>query len=161
MENEFRITGKHVLFALLSFFLVILAANMVFLNLAFRTFPGEKEKKSYLQGLNYNDRLASRAAQSALGWSAAIEEAALTDGTMRLAVVMKTMTGEPVNGLTMRGMLSRPADDADDQSIMFKPVGGGRYEATAPAGPGAWNLDALAVNAVGDEFVFSSRLILE
>ncbi len=161
MDTDFRITGRHVLFTLLGFFLVILAVNMIFLNFAVRTFPGEKEKKSYLQGLNYNDRLASRAAQDALGWSAAIEEAVLTDGTMHLAITMKTRSGAPVNGLAMSAVLSRPADDAQDQPVAFNAIGGGRYETAAPAGPGAWNLDAVAVNARGDEFVFTSRLILE
>lgn len=161
MSPRFRITGRHVLAALVGFFLVIIAVNAVFLHHALRTFPGEKEKKSYLQGLNYNDRLAARATQEALGWSATIEEARLTDDLARIEILFSTARGAPLNGLSVSATLSRPASDREDQAIAFKTLGGGLYEAIMAAGPGAWNLDGRAVNERGETFEFSSRLFLE
>lgn len=161
MAGEFRVTGRLVLFTLIGFFLVVLTANMIFLNLAVRTFPGEKEEKSYLQGLNYNERLAARAAQEALGWTASIEEARLDGAQARIEIALESASGRPLYGLGVSAVLSRPADDESDRALVFAPLGDGRYAAAAPAGPGLWNLDARALGERGEEFQFQARLVLE
>ena len=77
MARSFRLTGVHVLTAILAFFAVIIFVNAIFLTLALRSYPGEHEAKSYMQGLNYNERLAARERQAALGWTMEIAEARL------------------------------------------------------------------------------------
>ncbi len=161
MNSEFRITGRHVLTALISFFVVVAAVNVVFINFAVRTFPGEKEEKSYLQGLNYNDRLAARAAQDALGWSASIDKAALAGGDVTIALSIVDRNGAPVSGLNVSAVLSRPASEVHDTVVSFRPIGRGEYEAVAPAGAGAWDLEGNALNHREQEFAFYSRLMLQ
>ncbi|MEM8771337.1 MAG: FixH family protein [Pseudomonadota bacterium] len=161
METEFRLTGKHVLAMLIGFFLVILTANVIFINFAVRTFPGEKEEKSYLQGLNYNDRLAARAEQAALGWTATIEEALLVGNQVELKMTIVSADGAPLRGLNVDGALSRPASKAQDRSIVFVETGNGEYVASSPAASGVWILEGKAVNNRDDVFEFSSRLMLQ
>jgi len=160
METEFRLTGKHVLATLIGFFLVILSVNIIFINFAVNTFPGEKEEKSYLQGLNYNDRLAVRAEQSSLGWAVAIEEALLVDDHVELKITFTSGNGAPISGLNIAGVFSRPASAAQDRFFDFIETGNGEYVASLPAGAGVWNLEGKAVNSRDDEFEFASRLIL-
>lgn len=161
MAHEFRLNGKHVLAALIAFFLVILAANVIFINFAVKTFPGEKEEKSYLQGLNYNDRLAARQEQSALGWTATIDNASLNNGAVDIILTITDHNGRPLNGLSIDAMLSRPASAGDDVVLVFSPTGNGRYAATSPAGPGVWSLEGRATNDADERVEFVNRLILQ
>jgi nitrogen fixation protein FixH len=161
METGFRLTGKHVLATLIGFFLIILTVNMIFMNFALKTFPGEKEEKSYLQGLHYNDRLAARAEQASLGWSAAIEEAVLIGDRVELKITIANSDGAPVPNLDVVGALSRPASSAQDQSFVFMEAGNGEYFASSPAAAGVWNFEGKAINGRNDEFDFASRLILQ
>ncbi len=160
METEFRLTGRHVLFTLIGFFLMILTANVIFINYAMKTYPGEKVEKSYLQGLNYNDRLDARAAQTSLGWKTTIDEASLDGDELTLKITISGKGDMKLSYLKVDGVLSRPATAASDQTIEFTSIGNGRYLATATVRPGLWELDGKAVNARNDEFIFSNRLIL-
>ncbi|MEL6360319.1 MAG: FixH family protein [Pseudomonadota bacterium] len=161
MQPEFRITGKHVLAMLIGFFLVIIAVNMVFLNVAMKTFPGEKEEKSYLQGMNYNERLAVRAEQASLGWTASIEKASLTDGEVRLAIKIQASNGLPVAGLDVKGLLARPVNATNDLVLTFTEEGNGTYVAAGPASAGVWDLEGKASENNGTVFEFTSRLVLK
>ncbi len=160
MQKQFRITGWHVLSMLVAFFLVIIIANTIFITLAVRSFPGEKEEKSYLQGLHYNDRIAARDAQSALGWTASIEQARLLDGEAHMEISF-AVGDRPLNGLDVAATLSRPASAEGQQEVAFSALGAGRYRAIVEAGPGVWNFEGRALNRQGEEFEFSSRLVLE
>ncbi len=160
MAREFHLTGKHVLGALIAFFLVILAANVIFIKFAVKTFPGEKEEKSYLQGLNYNERLAARQEQSALGWTATIDDASLNNGAVVIKLTIADRSGRPLNGLDVRAVLSRPTSATEDVALEFSPAGNGRYAATSPAGRGVWSLEGSATNSANDQVEFVNRLIL-
>lgn len=161
MATEFRLTGKHVLAALIGFFMMILTANMIFINFAVRTFPGEKEEKSYLQGLNYNERLAARAEQALLGWTATIEEAALADGRVDLKITIIDDGGASISGLNVTGDLSRPASHVEDRALVFTESHNGEYLASSPAADGVWVLEGKAVSDRNEEFKFTSRLMLQ
>lgn len=161
METEFRLTGRHVFAMLAGFFLCIFTANAIFLNFALKTFPGEQEEKSYLQGLNYNDRLALRAQQAALGWRVAIKQAALTGDQLQVRIAITDEYGAVMPDLDVSGLISRPANAAQDYAVVFRHMGDGEYEAFSPAAAGIWDLDGKAVNSRDEEFDFSSRLILQ
>ncbi len=161
MGTEFRLTGKHVLAMLIGFFLVILIANIFLINFAVKSFPGEKEEKSYLQGLNYNQRLAARTEQAALGWTTTIDEALLVDDNIEFKIVIKDANALPIPNLDIVGVFSRPANDADDHSFVFSGIGNGTYIATVPGSPGLWELEGTAVDDRGNSFVFTSRMVLQ
>ena len=65
-----ELKGIHVLMWLMGFFGLMFAVNGVFLFHAITSFPGEDIQKSYLQGINYNDKLKDRALQMDRGWTA-------------------------------------------------------------------------------------------
>lgn len=162
MSTTFRITGRHVLFAMVGFFLIIIAVNTVFITLAVQSFPGEQEEKSYLQGLNFNDRLAAREAQDALGWSVDIDKAELAADAAIIELSFKSREERPIYDLDIEGMLSQPADNDRDQALVFTPSGPGRFEAQAKnVTPGVWILNARAVSSRNETFEFTTKLYFE
>lgn len=133
----FTLKGWHVLAALIGFFCVIAAVNAVFITLAVTTFRGEDERRSYVQGLAYNDVLEARRLQAELGWDAAVNIAA---GQVLLAVT--DASGEPVRGLDFDARLRHPADTSLDRELAFAEVRPGVYAADAAIPNGRWILSA-------------------
>lgn len=132
------VRGWHVLVIFLAFFGVIVAVNVVFVSAAVRTHPGEDVPRSYYQGVNYNDTLDRRRTQEELGWSARINVAGET-----LLIEVLDGDGEPVNGLSLAGMLAHPTSTRSDCPLDFQPAGAGRYNADlACADRGEWQLRA-------------------
>lgn len=158
MKAETKITGRHVLLSLIGFFAVIASANAVFIHYALTSFPGEREEKSYLQGMNFNDRIADRAAQRALGWSVAIEEASLREGEALLRLRVEGADGEALRALNITGALMRPTSAVQDRVLTFTPSPDGRYVAVAAAGTGVWLLEGTVKDIDGHRFDFASRI---
>lgn len=154
----FEVRGIHVLLTLLAFFAAIIAVNVAFAVIAVQSFPGEDVRRSYLQGLHYNDTLAERRAQAALGWRA---NAALSDSAngVMLSVRLAAPDGRPLDGLTLRGDLQWPTDSRLDQALVFEPVGAGLYAARlGDLPPGRWRLRARAEGAHGQSLNLESEL---
>jgi len=136
--SSFRLRGVHVLIILLAFFGVVFSVNAVFITLAATTFTGEEVSRAYVRGLAYNEILAERRAQEALGWSANVNAAA---GAVLVSV--ETEDGRPVTGLPLEGMLRRPGAPERDLELIFEEVRPGVY--SAPSGAldaGRWRLSA-------------------
>lgn len=162
MTSAFKLTGKHVLAIIVGFFLMVIAANTIFITLAVKSFPGEQEKKSYLQGLAYNDRIKERERQAALGWSAELTKAGLTNDGAVVEITFENSSTNPIYGLTVTGLLARPADGKDDHELVFASIGEGRYSAKIEGvAPGLWRLHAVAVSERGEKFELEKRLMLE
>jgi nitrogen fixation protein FixH len=137
---RFTIKGWHVLVGMICFFGVIIAVNTIFIANALRTFPGEETRRSYVQGLEYNDVIEARRAQAELGWTAS---ANLTDGRVLVEVV--DPDGAAVTGLRLTGTLQHPADMSQDRELVFTEVRDGVYAAGASDLPeGRWTLAASA-----------------
>ncbi|MBY0447226.1 MAG: FixH family protein [Hyphomonadaceae bacterium] len=140
--STFTLRGGHVAWGMGGFFALILAVNIGFTVLALSSFPGEAAPKAYVLGLRYNEALAEKRAQAALGWRAGV---ALQRGVVRVRLL--DGAGAGLEGAQVRAQLGRPAAGAFDRALAFRPVGGGFYEASLPAdlGPGRWRLRAIAV----------------
>lgn len=150
------LTGKHILFAMIAFFAAVMAVNGYFIYTALRTFPGEDVRRSYLQGLNYNETLAERRAQAALNWRAEAGIVAQADGTA-VEVRVANHEGSAIEGLEMSGVLRRPADSDHDVALTFTSYGGGLYVARTPRlAPGAWDVRATAQRGA-ERFSFVRR----
>ncbi|GJL96197.1 MAG: ferredoxin [Hyphobacterium sp.] len=130
-----EIKGHHVLFALIAFFGVVILVNIIFVAQAFRTFSGEDEPRSYIQGIHYNDVLERREAQAALGWSA---DSTVTRSGVRLAIA--DADGLPVTGLIMDAYLRHPTDSGLDIMLDLQTSGAGLYLAEADIPAGRWTL---------------------
>lgn len=151
------LTGKHVLIAMLCFFLVVIAVNAGFIVMAVRSFPGEDERRSYLQGLHYNKTLASRAAQARLGW---VAETQISRGASGVIVTFRAQDarGAPLEGLNIQGALRRPATTRHDQALTFQEVRPGLYEARARTiDDGAWIIQGEAKRGA-DTMTFERRV---
>jgi nitrogen fixation protein FixH len=131
-----RVTGRHVLYALVAFFSVMLLANGVFVYLAVSTFGGIDTPDAYRKGLAYNETLAEAEAQAKRGWSARIAPI----GNAQLRITITDRAGLPVTGLTLSGRLLRPATNRFDLELTeFIDRGNGIYETSlTSAQSGAW-----------------------
>lgn len=130
-----EIKGYHVLIGLLVFFGVIFTVNAVFLTQALRTFSGEDEPRSYIQGINYNDTLERREAQAALGWTAV---STVNETGVHLEIT--DADGQGVTGLMMDARLRHPADSSLDIPLTLRGDGPGVYTASASIPAGRWTL---------------------
>lgn len=156
--NKFELRGIHVLIGLLVFFGAVIAMNVAFAIVAVRSFPGEDVRRSYLQGLQYNDTLDARRAQAALGWIATAALASAETGA-RVDVRLMTRDGAPLNGVALTGDLQWPTDSRRDHALRFEPVGGGLYSARMGELPaGRWRLRARASDSHGGALDFESEL---
>ena len=70
-SGGWTLTGRHVLGVVVGFFAIVIALNIWFLTLAYRTFPGQVSETPYEDGVAFNRHLATQEAQARLGWEAA------------------------------------------------------------------------------------------
>ncbi|MGE0829770.1 MAG: FixH family protein [Hyphomonadaceae bacterium] len=146
-RSPFEIRGAHVLIAMLAFFGAIIAINVGFTIAALNTFPGEDAPRAYVQGVRYNEILAEKRAQAALGWRASAALQSEADGAALLVRVIDR-EGRGVNGLWLEGALRRPLDARLDRALSFTPAGDGLYRAALePLAAGQWRLRASARRA--------------
>ncbi len=129
-----EITAKHVLFGLIGFFAIIFAVNGVFLTHAIQSFPGEAEEKSYLQGINFNEKLSQKKAQASLEWRSEIGliEAG-SPGNSIIEARFFDAQNMPINMLNVSATLSQHDDDHQQMHLSFKGIGDGRYQADVSA----------------------------
>jgi len=149
----FRITGRHVLVAMVLFFGIVIAVDGAFLVAAYRTFPGEVSVTPYEDGLAHNRTVAQHRAQAALGWRAT---AAATGAGVE--VTLSDRRGEPVRGLSPTGRLRRPATDAGEITLRFAETAPGLYVAPAAPSAGAWDLLVTAKGPGNAPFEAERRL---
>ncbi len=158
MKRPSEVRGWHVLAMLLAFFGAVIAVNVGFAIVAVRSFPGEDVRRSYLQGLQYNDTLATRRAQAALGWRAS----AALNANARAILVEVNLTardGRPLANLVLDGALQRRTDARLDRDLAFEQIAPGHYVARVDGlPPGAWRLRARAEDARGGALDFESEL---
>lgn len=153
-----ELRGVHVLWMILAFFGVVIAVNVAFAVMAVRSFPGEDVRRSYLQGLHYNETLSARRAQSALGWRASASLGGAGENAA-LEVVLVDRAGAPLRGVRLAGVLQWPTTSSLDRELAFAPVGDGHFTAPVTAlRNGRWRLRAHAENEAGEALDFESEL---
>ncbi len=142
------LNGRHVLLALIGFFVVIFAVNGIMVYKAESTFGGLDTDDAYRKGLAYNERVAAAAAQAKLGWR---DTLAYVPETQRLRVALTDPDGAAVSGLTVTAQVQRPATTRFDQELILEQTGPGTYEADA-AGleAGWWTVDVAARRNAAD-----------
>ena len=162
MTDAKRLTGWHVLAALVAFFGVIIVANTFFVTAAVRSFPGESQKKSYLQGLEYNEVLEERAAQKARGWRAGIVDVSREETRGAISIELADASERALENLTVTGAIQRPAHGREDVALEFVHQGEGVYAASVDGfSAGAWDLSANAVSPAGETFDLHARILVE
>lgn len=153
-----ELTGKHVLAMLVVFFGIIITVSIVFTTLAVQSFRGEDIKQSYRQGVDYNKTLATRTAQTELGWLAAINVVG-TAPNRTLIVKVTAADNQSLPDLIVTGRLRHPTDSGLDRELAFIASDDGLARANLSGLAGQWTVLALAENSDGQRrFVYDLNL---
>jgi nitrogen fixation protein FixH len=137
--------GWHVLTMLLGFFLFVSSVNGVMIYFAVGTLSGENSTRSYDQGLRYNNTIREAEAQERLGWR---DETKMSEDGRTLELMFTDKDGAPLSGLTVNGILGRPAVKKLDREVKLDEAGSGHYRLSlAGVEPGAWVLMVSAQRA--------------
>jgi nitrogen fixation protein FixH len=151
----FRLTGRHVLWGMVGFFLVVAGVNGAMMALAIRTMPGLDARNGYEVSQRYNAEIARMDGQRRLGWKADIS-VSRRDGAAHVAVRLADADGAILSDLSVKARLLHPASRQLDHSLVLKPAPGGVYVAAAPdVAPGKWTI---AIDASrGADVLFTSQ----
>lgn len=165
-DEGFVLTGRHVLLMLIAFFGVIVVANVIYIYYAISSFSGEESPRAYAQGLQYNEVLAAREAQAALGWSLQVKDQPTDAGGLELTLHMADRAGAPVTGLEGTVVLRRPTHDGEDRTAVLAADGPGRYVTgfEAPADGtlrGAWQVQMILTRTGTTVFTAERRLWID
>lgn len=145
MNAPFRgpITAPKAFAIFSSFFVVIIAANLVLAVSAVRTFPGLEVGNSYVASQTFE---AKRDAQEALGWAAA---ARIEGGELILSLTGRD--GGPVTGASVSAVLGRATVRGEDQAPALR-FDGAAWRAPVAVATGRWHLRLAAVASDGTPF---------
>jgi nitrogen fixation protein FixH len=157
--KPFRFTGWHFLACMLLFFGIDIAINIGFAVKAVQTFPGEVADDPYEAGITYDRTLAEQAIERKLGWLATIGPMAASPRGEVISVRWTDRFGHPLAGLSVGGLLRRPATEMQDSRFRFVEVAPGRYRAVAAVAAGAWDLDVTASDRQGHQRTADRRLL--
>lgn len=141
------IRGVHVAIMMVSFFVVIIALDALFITFAIQSHPGEKVKNSYVLGLEYNKELARQAEQKALGWKL---DAGLVEDDTTLLVRIADASGEPLGGMAVAARMHVAGVRQDLEPVWLAERAPGEYAMAAPL-QGPAKIDAvIAVSRTRD-----------
>lgn len=161
LDQARPITGRHVLLAMVGFFVVVMAANAVFIFLALDSWTGLSKDDAYQSGLAYNQTLAAGAQQRSLGWRPEIRYEDMGDGQGRLTLTMLDSDGAPIHDLAVEATVRRPAEDEYDQTLALPPITGGSYRAELRLPlAGQWDVAVTATLPSGAVYRIEDRLWL-
>jgi nitrogen fixation protein FixH len=155
-QTGFRINGWHVLIAVTLFFALIIGVDAFFMVKAYSTFSGEVASNPYEAGLAFNQRLAERRSQDALGWSVGLNRRP----TGEIEVSAVDARGAALTGLHAELTIERPATETGRKVAILQPLGPGLYGATLPLASGAWDLRVTLNGKSGGPFRAERRIMV-
>jgi nitrogen fixation protein FixH len=126
-------TGRHMLFAMLAFFGVIIAVNFTMAWFASRTFGGTVVDNSYVASQNFNSWLQASRDQQKLGW-----HPALSLNASRHPVLAVRIDGAAQPGFTATGTAHHPLGRAPDVVLVFDKGADGELISRSALPPGRW-----------------------
>ena len=141
------------------FFLAIFVANGAMIAVALSTWTGLETNTPYEDGLAYNDRLAEREAQEALGWRVALALEPTINGAAELKVRLRGPSGKPLYADEVRASFKRPTVEGHDFEVSLEDRGAGLYgqEVMLPL-PGQWDVKLQVTK--GDDRHSSRRRVM-
>jgi len=154
-----KLTGRAVLFMLIAFFAVVIAANMVLLKVAMQSFSGLEEKNAYLAGMSYDRALAAARAQDARGWKVEALLDRPAPGRTVVSIVRADAVRADAPPFVAQARFEHPADSRQDRALTLAPqgvgAGTGALSGALDLPQGDWDL-AIELRA-GEAIVFRSR----
>lgn len=153
-KGEKKLTGKHVLIWVLSFFGVMLVANGFFVYYANTSWPGVEVKSSYNVSQNYNQIIKEAKQQDARAWTLNTD-LKRSKNDVFLVVQAKDKIGNALLDLDLKSEIGRTITETFDRTVELKPYGEGVYKVNLGSlDPGRWRVKLLAYQR--DELKFQS-----
>jgi len=141
VEDQPKRKSLWIPWCFVGFFLVVVTVNGIMLSFALSSFNGLSTDGAFDRGLAYNEILAEREAQEALGWQLAAVAEPLGEGVIDVRLQALDDTGLPVTDAQVVAQLTRPINDGHDFSAELSHRGDGVYGALVPVPlDGRWNL---------------------
>ncbi len=150
-----QFTGRHMLFAMLAFFGVIIAVNLTMAAFATKSWTGLVVKNSYVASQAFNRELEQAKLQAARGWTGNIS---YSNGAVVLSLTDKA--GQPVLLDAPVARIGRPAFEQADHRVVMVHQGKGIYHAKDKLQPGIWQVSVRGTSSHGD-YRLDSRLIVK
>ena len=147
-------TGRHMLFAMLAFFGVIIFVNLTMAVFANTSWTGLVVRNSYVASQAFNRELEQAKIQAAREWSGSI---AYRNGSVVLSLADKA--GQPVLLDTSIVNIGRPSFEQEDHQVAMQHQGGGIYHASDVLAPGIWQISVRGTSSQGD-YRLDTRLII-
>jgi nitrogen fixation protein FixH len=138
LDDEHPFTGWHMLAAVIAFFGVVIAVNVVMAVAATGTFPGLVVRNSYVASQNYNALLANARAQAEAGWRLELDA---PEGI--LAARLLGGDGALRRDLDVTAVAGRPSTTRHDSLIALAETADG-YRASEALPPGLWEVEVEA-----------------
>ena len=149
-----RLTGRHVLVAMLVFLAVVFAVNAAMIYAALTTYSGVVAAEPYRKGLNYNDRILAAERQRQRDW----REALRIEPDGRITLAIRSGDGEPIGHLSVDVAIGRPATSRQDVKLRLLADAAGYRGQIAPLPPGTWIVGVEARSDATDaEPIFRAR----
>jgi len=152
-HGERRLTGRHVLAAMLVFLTVVCAVNTAMVYWALSTYSGVVAPEPYRQGLHYNDRILADQRQRHWRDALTIEP----DGRITLAII--AADGQLVGNLSVEVAIGRPSTNRQDVKLRLVAYAERYRGQIAPLPAGAWivAVDARSEGADGEPMFRARR----
>lgn len=149
-------TGWHMLTVMVLFFGTIISVNLTMAYFATSSWSGLIVKNTYVASQKFDDDVAETREMKSRGWKSNIS---VDGGLVRYELVDKDGAAVPADSLT--ATLSRPVDEAHDQTIVLQLSGEGIYSAPAVLNGGQWLIQIVAMR--GDDVVYRDvqRIIID
>ena len=139
-SDEFRVTGRFVLFCMLGFFAVVVGVNFTMARYAVTTFGGVETQSSYKAGLSFRAETNASHAQDALRWNVDVRLTRAASGMASLEVRPLDAGGRPLTGLGLIAELRHPSFARKDHAIEMRETSPGVYAGGAMVDAGQWQL---------------------
>lgn len=127
-------TGRHMAGAMVAFFTVVIAVNIVMASFATRTFGGTVVDNSYVASQHFNRWLDEAATERSYGWTMAAKRVG-----DHAELSLRDMSG-PIDGAVIGAVAEHPLGRQPDIALRFERIGAGRYRSSTPLPLGRWRL---------------------
>ena len=159
-DREYRLTGRFVLVAMISFFVVVMGVNGIMAYLAVETFSGIQSEKPYENGLAFNRDIARSRAQDEQGWSVSEKIIRFPSGDVSIDVSIADSLNQIVSNLAITSILKSPVDSRIDCKVMLTDQMNGHYTGVTPCGPGQWDVETIVSRRGDIVYRSNNRIIL-
>jgi nitrogen fixation protein FixH len=148
--------SRWIPWAFVGFFVVLAAIQGVMIWFAIESFSGLTAADAYQRGITYNQTIAVKEAEQALGWQASLtwQSDRSAAGKGRLELRLQDRLGQPLQGAEVKARLRRPVGPENAIMVALSANGPGLYGAdlSLPL-RGQWDVDLDMATASGNDHV--------